>query len=536
MKLNKLIKISVAASVCFSLSCTKLDETELLYDTVTTANFYKTDAELASAVGAAYSNIYGILGNGNIFSVGEVPSDEVVVPQRGADWGDGGHWIRLKQHLYKTDDPMIINSWNFGFSGVTNCNKLLAVVAESTSPIADQYVAELKALRAIYYLWLIDLFGNVPITTDFSDVAPPATKPRAEVYAFIEKELNDNVGDLNKDAGFADGPYYGRITYWAAKAALLKLYLNAQVYKGAPEYDKAIAIADEIINSGKFALMTNYVDNFKRENKGSSEFIWAVPYDGIKAGGNNIVMMTLSYLNQDTYRINAQPWNGFATTAEFYSSYIDPAKNPGPQGQVVGLAPNGQKVTGTLDKRLSNFLVGPQFAADGVTRLLDGGADLTDPDGAPLTFTPYINELLPNAWRQSGARIAKYQFYNGILQNADNDFPIFRYADVLLMKAEAVARKANNWSDGITLAIINQIRTTHGGVDPLASLTAESFLAERGREMFAETTRRTDMIRFGVFNRAFDWHAADGDTHVNLFPIPAAQINSNPNLVQNPGY
>src|SRR5690349_8638136 len=119
MKLNKLITASVAASVCFTLSCTKLDETELLYDTVTADKFYKTDAELASAVGAAYNNIYGLLGNGNIFSVQEVPSDEIVVPQRGADWGDGGHWVRLKQHAYRTDDPMIINSWNFGFSGVT---------------------------------------------------------------------------------------------------------------------------------------------------------------------------------------------------------------------------------------------------------------------------------------------------------------------------------------------------------------------------------------------------------------------------------
>ncbi|WP_336514993.1 RagB/SusD family nutrient uptake outer membrane protein [Pollutibacter soli] len=535
MKLNKLITASVAASVCFTLSCTKLDETELLYDTVTSANFYKTDAELASAVGAAYNNLYGLLGNGNIFSVQEVPSDEIVVPQRGADWGDGGHWVRLKQHAYKIDDPMIINSWNFGFSGVTNCNKLLVAVSESTSPNAPAYVSELKALRAIYYLWLIDLFGNVPITTDFTNVAPPATKPRAEVYAFIEKELLENADALPKE-GYADGPFYSRVTYYTAQAALLRLYLNAQVYKGTPEWDKAIATADIIINSGKFALMSNYIDNFKRDNKGSSEFIWAVPYDGVKAGGNNIVMMTLSYLNQDTYKINAQPWNGFATTAEFYKSYIDPALNPGPQGEVVGLSPLGTKVTGTVDKRLSNFLVGPQYAANGTTRLLDGGADLTDPDGPPLTFTPYINELLPNAWRQSGARIGKYQFYTGILQNADNDFPIYRYADVLLMKAEAVARKNNNWNDPVTLAIVNQIRTTHGGVDPLGSLTAESFLAERGREMFAETVRRTDMIRFGTFNRAFDWHAADGDTHWNLFPIPATQINANPNLVQNPGY
>lgn len=535
MKLNNLIKISLAVSVCFSLSCTKLDETELLYDTVIADKFYKTDAELASAVGGAYTNLFGLLGNGNIFSVGEVPSDEVVVPQRGADWGDGGHWIRLKQHTYKADDPMIINSWNFGFSGVTNCNKLIQIVGESGSPSTEAYITELRALRALYYLWLIDLFGNVPLVTDFADATPPATKPRAEVYAFIEKELLETVDGLQK-VGPADGPYYGRVTRYVAFAGLLKLYVNAQVYKGAPEWDKAIAAADTVINSGRYGLMANYSDNFNRTNIGSTEFIWAVPYDGVKAGGNNINMMTLSYLNQDTYNINAQPWNGFATTAEFYNSYIDPALNPGPQGEVVGLSPQGTKVTGTLDKRLSNFLVGPQYAADGVTLLKDGGHDLSDPDGDTLIFTPYINELFPNAWRQSGARIGKYTFYKGMLQNMDNDFPIFRYADVLLLKAEAVARKGNNWNDPVTLALVNQIRTLHGGVDELPSLTAESFLAERGREMFAETWRRSDMIRFGVYNRAFEWHSADGDTHWNLFPIPQSQINANPNLVQNPGY
>src|SRR6185436_14595898 len=174
-------------------SCTKLDERELLFDTVTSDNFYQTDAELASAVGSAYSPLFGIGGNGNVFSLTEVTSDEVVVPQRGADWGDGGHWVRLKLHTYKKDDPMINNGWNFGFSGVTTCNKLMAALANSTSPKAATYISELKALRAIYYLWLLDWFGNVPITTDFTKVDPPKNNTRAEVYAFIEKELTDNV-------------------------------------------------------------------------------------------------------------------------------------------------------------------------------------------------------------------------------------------------------------------------------------------------------------------------------------------------------
>jgi hypothetical protein len=145
-----------------------------------------------------------------------------------------------------------------------------------------------------------------------------------------------------------------------------------------------------------------------------------IPYDHVHEQGENIDMMTLNGLNQNTYNMNAQPWNGFATIQEFYNSYIDPVQNPGPQGSVVGTDPAGDSVTGTLDKRLVNFLVGPQYAADG-TQLQDGGYEKSgggyvgDPNGAPITFTPFINELSPTAWRQSGARIAKWKFYSATL-------------------------------------------------------------------------------------------------------------------------
>jgi len=534
MKFRSIINYTTVCLVLAAFSCTKLDEKELLYDTVIGDNFYKTDAELASAVGAAYIPLYGFGGNNHMIPLNEVTTDEMVVPQRGADWGDGGHWVRLQQHTYNKTDPTPNNGWNFCYSGISSINKLLIILQKSTSASAPTYVAELKALRAIYYYCLLDMFGNVPVVTDFSNTTPPANSTRQQVYDFVEKELLDNVEGLVK-SGPEDGPYYGRVTYYAAWAALAKLYLNAEVYTGTAQWAKCIDACDKVINSGKYVLAPNYSDNFVRNNTGSPEFIWAVPYDGVKAKGFNMGMMTLSYLNQSTYNINAQPWNGFATIQEFYQSYIDPTQNPGPQGTVVGLDTKGSNTTGTLDKRLSNFLVGPQFASDG-SRLSDGGADVTDPDGPPLTFTPYINELEPNAWRQSGARINKWQFYKGMTSDLDNDWAIFRYADILLTKAEATARKANNWNDPITLAIVNQIRTQHGGVTAFATLTADTFLAERAREMFAETFRRQDMIRFGKYNNAWRFHPADGDKHVNLFPIPETQLNANQNLKQNPGY
>lgn len=541
MKNKSLAKILVSGLMLAGVSCTKLDETELLYDKVNGDEFGKTPLELSSLVGAAYSNLAGIGGNNHYIPLNEVTTDEMIVPTRGADWGDGGHWVRLKTHSYNSNDPLPGNGWSFCYTGVSTCNRLIATLQTITSDQSKAYIAELKVLRALYYYWLLDWYGNVPLSIDYADTKPPANSTRQQVYDFIEKELKEN-GPLLPKTGPNDLTTYGRVNYYTAYAILAKLYLNAKVYTGTAQYDKAIAACDEIINAGKYSLAANYVDNFVKENSASPEFIFAVPFDHVHLGGFNMPMMTLSYLNQATYNINQQPWNGFATVSEFYNSYIDPAQNPGPQGTVVGLDPKGDPVTGTIDKRAqANFIVGPQYDSKG-TRLVDAGADATDPDGEPLTFTPYINQLEPQAWRQSGARIGKWQFYSGMTSNLDNDFAIFRYADILLTKAEALARKSGSWNDA--LVIVNQIRVQHGGVDPLVALDAKSFLAERSREMFAEAWKRQDMIRFGTYNDAYQFHAADpadangpnGINHLNVFPIPRTQIDANPNLKQNAGY
>jgi hypothetical protein len=532
---NKLSqKILIAGLLITGVSCTKLDESSVLYDRVTGSQFGKTDLEVSSAVGAAYSNLAGIGGNNHYLPLNEVTTDEMIVPTRGADWGDGGHWVRLKRHSYTSTDPLPSNGWNFCYTGISTCNRLIATLTTINTAPALAYIPELKVLRAVYYYWLLDWYGNVPLSIDYNDTKPPANSTKQQVYDFVEKELLEN-SKLLKKTGPSDVSTYGRVNYYTGYACLAKLYLNAQVYTGTAQWDKAIAACDEIINSGKYALTANYVDNFSQNNQNSTEFIWAIPFDHVKFKGFNMGMMTLSYLNQQTYNINAQPWNGFATVAEFYNSYIDPAQNPGPQGTVVGLDPKGTPTIGTLDKRLSNFLVGPQFSSTGV-RLLDDGAEADDPDGKPFTFTPYINQLEPQAWRQAGARISKWQFYSGMTSDLDNDFAIYRYADILLTKAEALARKSSNWNDATALALVNQIRQQHGGVTPYATMTAGTFLAERSREMFSEAWKRQDMIRFGTFNDAFQFHAKDADTHVNVFPIPETQINANKNLKQNPGY
>lgn len=535
MKSRFFKKILIAGLLVSGLSCTKLDEGKYLYDKVTGDQFGKTDLEVQSAVGAAYANLSGIASNNHYLTINEVTTDECVVPTRGPDWGDGGRWVRLKTHGYKADDPDPSNGWTFCYKGISTCNRLIFTLTTINTPNALAYIPELKTLRAIYYYWLLDWYGNVPLSIDFTDTKPPANSTQQQVYAFIESELTTNAPLLKKPKAIPDVATQYRMNYYVAQACLAKLYLNAQVYTGTAHWDKAIAACNEIINSGIYVFAPNYVDNFVQNNQTSKETIWSLPYDHVKFTGFNVGMMTLSYLNQQTYNINNQPWNGFATTSEFYNSYIDPVQNPGPQGRVVGLNPTGDSITATVDKRMTaNFLVGPQFDANGVR--LQGNAEPTDPDGAPFTFTPYVNELEPNAWRQSGARIGKWQFYQGMTPDLDNDFALFRYTDILLTKAEATARLGGNWNDPTVLAVVNQVRTGHGGVTPFAALTPALFLAERGREMFFEGWRRQDMIRFGTFNNAFQFHTADADAHVNLMPLPTSQLDANKNLKQNPGY
>jgi starch-binding outer membrane protein, SusD/RagB family len=548
MKIQSIIRLSVLLLLGMVGACTKLDETKYLYDTVNSSGFYQTDAELSSAVGAAYANLSGIASNNHYLTINEVTTDECVVPTRGPDWGDGGRWVRLKTHTYNSLDPDPLNGWNFCYGGVNTCNRLIATLSKYTSPKIPQYVAELRGLRAIYYYWLLDWYGNVPISIDFSATTPPANSTRDQVYALVESELLA-VASVLPHTGPADESTYGRVNAYTCWATLAKLYLNAEIYTGTAQWAKCISACDSVINSGMYSLTPNYADNFSQLNKGVPETIFTIPYDHVHEQGNNIQMMTLNGLNQNTYNMNAQPWNGFASVQEFYASYIDPTQNPGPQGMVVGLDPNGDSVTGTVDKRLSNFLVGPQYGSDG-KQLLDGGYEKDgpgyagDPNGAPITFTPYVNELQPTAWRQSGARIGKWGFYQGMTGNMDNDFALFRYADILLTAAEATARLNNDWNNAYALTIVNQIRSVHGGVDPYVNMTAATFLAERGREMFFEGLRRQDMIRFGTYNSAFRFHDADpvdalgphGINHLNVLPLPDAQLNANQALKQNPGY
>lgn len=532
----------------FNQSCTELDEE--LYGEVTPENFFQTEEEFISALGGAYTQ-FGNFAAGDLLTLQDISTDEMVVPTRGQDWDDGGAWRRMHLHSWTYEDGAMSGGWNFGFNGVNTANRLMAQFqtlvdnGQVEQSAADAFIAELKAVRGFFYWQLIDLYGNVPLVTDFKTaVAAPETKDRDVVYDFVVGDLETSVPKLSKAV---DGTTYGRMNYYAGQTLLAKLYLNAEVYTGTAQWQDVITACDEVINSGKYSLESNYFANFNVDNSGSNEFIFAIPYDEVFFTGFDLLMRTLHYGSQYTYDLTAQPWNGFCTLEEFYNSYDDEDLRKGDVGTEDAPA-----------SKRGNFIAGYQYKLGG-GYVTDDGYETNDPDGAPLNFgsmgtgEPQINELGPQALRQAGVRIGKWEIAIGSRQNMSNDYAVFRYVDVLLMKAEALWRTND---EAGALALVNQIRA-RAGVPDLTDLDGPvsydmsggdirggELLNEIGREMFAENHRRQDLIRWGLFTDLEKWVIPynnpgdvliDGD-HTTLFPVHRDKIEANPNLDQNPGY
>lgn len=496
------------------VGCTNLDE-ELKGDfnsNFPTTSYTRINVNKATpndGLGGAFARVLnGTANHGSYFSVQEVSTDEAVITQKGGDWFDGGIWLRMHRHQFDPQVGGINGAWNDSYGGITQCNTLLASTDPQVSTPAAK--AQLRFLRAYFYWRLLDVFGRVKITTQPLVDVPQST--RVQVYNFVESELLAAIPDLP-----ASKQEYGRVNRFGAHALLTRLYLNARVYKGLANHDvadldKAIASADEVINSGLYSLDANYKDVFDPDNVEAREHIFVAPFDELTGTGMNFAQMTLHYPSQLTFDLRDQPWNGYSTLEAFYNSY-----------------------EASDARRAQNFIVGPQTDLNG-SPILDLAFDPADPDGAAIVYTPQINQLEPSGSRQAGARLGKFNFKLGQLPDMDNDFPLLRLGEVLLNKAEALYRKG---STGLALNLINDLRE-RAGVADLTSLNDDTLLAERGRELFQEGLRRTDLIRFNRWGAAWWEKPAHSDAHKILMPIPIEQINAtqgtaNP-LTQNPGY
>lgn len=530
--MKRFFKLALFSTALIVFSCTDLDDPledtlteEFSIDGVSTGGGDADGGPLLSPF-ARLRN--GGAGNTGFFATQSVTGDDMSVPQKGGDWFDGGIWIQLHRHTWDAAHERIGEAWNDAYGGIGECN----IVLDGGSLDANQ-TAQARSLRAYFYWRLLDLFGRVKIVTSPGGDAPQSE--RTEVFNFVESELLAALGipavtasmDLSgSDLGTEISNY--RINQYAALGVLAKLYLNAEVYTGTPRYQEADWAATYIIDNSPYILcstgcttpnsakrpdvesdpetLEGYAAIFAPTNENNPEIIWSIEYASVGGGGMNFAQMTLHGPSQLTYGLDAAPWNGFSVLEEFYNSYED----------------------NDLRKEAS-FLVGPQTDFSGAA-LIDFAAD---DDDLQVVYTPQLNELEPNALRQAGARMKKFSFEVLGRQDMNNDYPIVRLGDVHLIRGEARARAAGDWN--LSLPDVNALRA-RAGVDPLGSIDADGFLAERGKEMFQESSRRIDLIRFGAFDDVW-WEKTNTDTFRSLMPIPIAQINaSDGTLTQNPGY
>ncbi len=540
---NIIKKVALPFVAVLAMSgCTKLNE-----DLGSTLTNGQVSNALGSAgtgllLSAAYSDLGGPLtAQDQVFSLMENTTDESLVPTRGGDWDDNGVWRVMHNHTWNADHGQITSVFN-----ALNKINFDATNVLGFGPSPAQ-AAEAKFIRALSLYYLLDLYGQFPIRNPGDNLLlAPTVKSGADGAAFIIAELNAALPNLPASNGS------NLANPDACRTLLMKCYLQQGTWanRAAPTFAAAdmaqvITLGNAIINSGKYSLEASYFDNFKNGNDNSKEAIFR--YDNTSGvGANNSGMsgrwnMTLHYNSYTPFNPNAG-WNGFSTIGDFYASFNTTASPTtyGPSdtafdGRLGGRNYNNSKTISGINP---GFLVNQQYNENGVA--------LKDRKGAPLA---YVKDIAANMIETganlevTGIRVVKYvpdysQYSGG---PTGNDLMIFRYADVLLMVAEAKMRTGDAAG---ALVLVNQLRTARKAAPLTSSMTLvntanvedpNTLLAERGRELYWESVRRTDLLRFGVYLKPWQYKPTD-DAKNLVFPIPNSALAANPNLKQNPGY
>lgn len=461
-----------------------------------------------------------------IYDLQTFGSDEAMLPTRGGDWYDGGLWQDMYRHSWSAGHDLPKNAWIYLYKVIALCNRSLEQIQTHRHLLQDQqysmYQAEVRALRAIYYWYLLDLFGPVPLVTS-SDVSMQEVRQssRAEVWRFAVSELEDTRWSLWAQYSQKPGDCYGRVTFPVATFALAKLMLNAEVYSGTPQWLKTIEYCDDLEWIG-YQLESNYQDNFIIHNENSQENIWTIPMDrDLYTNQQQNLYRSYHYRHAAAYGFTGE--NGSCATKRVLQifGYDTPDEDPRFQfnywaGQIYDLYDD------LVTDRMGNPLVYYPWEVD-----------------IDLSGSPYVET--------AGARMKKYEVDKNATKDGklmDNDIVLFRYADALLMRAEAKFRLGGasyGSADGGTTAQqdFDAVRNRAGA--PPRQLTLQTLLDERLLELCWEGWRRQDLIRFNQYESlfqgdAFDAKVDESDGHTRLYPIPADVIALNHNLVQNPGY
>lgn len=516
--LNRSNLLLVFTTLLLNLSCTKLDTELKAPNSISTQT--GGGAPTPSSLSKVYEQLNQLPGQGNWFAMQEHTTDELMGPTRGTDWDDFGTWRKLHLHTWDGAHNQINDTWN-GLNGALFQTTLLAETS------TGQTQAEAKFLRAYFSYLVVDMFGQLqhrPATAAVQEL--PKVYTRSEATDYIIAELESIVAAL---PSFTPA-IRNKATKEAAQFLLAKLYLNKAVFKQDPskpagpftfspaDMNKVIANCNAIAANPALSIANFYWDNFTWENgaKSTENIFTRRNSDGI-----NVVWASAM---GNHYFMPPDGWNGFTTLADFYNSFD---ANDVRKSAAIPLHT-------TLAGRPAGFLIGQQRGPSD-KKIGSPIVDLKDRSGNPLIFTPDVSLFFSTETK--GIRTNKYPLdpaqMNGGGWSSANEFVFFRFADVRLMKAEAILRGGTD-AESPTV-IVNGIRASRG-VTALPSVTLTNLLAERGRELYLEAWRRNDLIRFEKFNDPVMERPTKSDPSRVLFPIPNIALSSNPNLKQNTGY
>ena len=482
--------LAVPLMLCF---CSCLDEhpkdqidQEEIYNNAD--NIYKNAvASLYNYIGSNQES-EGLQGTcRGIYDYNTLTTDEAMIPIRGGDWYDGGLWENMYQHNWNANDISLYNVWKYLFKVIVISNQSLSVIDDHKSLLsaeqARDFTAEVRAVRALFYYYAMDMFGRVPIVTSYDVKLEQVTQSeRSEVFKFIVDELQDVAPQLADEHSNKEGNYYGRVTRPVANFLLAKLALNAEIYtddnwtdgkrqdgksiyfnvngEKKNAWETCIWYCEQLRQEG-YELESDYASNFAVHNESSKENIFTIPLD------KNL------YLNEYHYLFRSRHY-----------------KHGGAYG---GSSENGTCATVSTVKAFG-------YGTDNVDNRFK------------INF--YADTVLVDG------------------RQVDNDIVLFRYGDALLMEAEA---KVRNGEDGSIE--LNAIRDRVGM--PHVEANLDNILKERLLELVWEGWRRQDLIRFGKYTKAYDQRTPlekESTGFTTVFPIPQRCLDLNKKLKQNPSY
>ena len=470
-----------------------------------------------------------------IYDYNTLTTDEAMIPIRGGDWYDGGLWENMYQHKWSPNDQPLYNTWKYLYKVVVLSNKSLHMIDKYSYYLTEEqrvaYEAEVRAIRALFYYYIMDMYGRVPIVTSYDQPQDGVVQSeRSEVFRFIVDELQKVVGQLPDERSNKMGNYYGRITKPVVYFLLAKLALNVEIYcddnwtDGVSQNGKEIffTVDGEVLNAWQtcirycdklaeagYQLEGDYSCNFTVHNENSNENIFTIPLD------------------KNFYA--AQFWYLFRSRHYNHGGALGGSSENGTSANISTVLAYGYG-TEHVDARFEKNFYAGAVVVDGKAVMMDNGKPL---EYHPLelrlnlTGSPYV--------KTAGARMAKYEVDRTAHSDGrqpDNDIVLFRYADALLMKAEA---KVRNGEDGSFE--LNEVRSRVGM--PYREATLENILEERLLELVWEGWRRQDMVRFGVYHKSYDQRVQlpdEDNGYTTVFPIPQKSIDLNPRLKQNVGY